>query len=272
MSLRERIRRRLRKPQAATVPYRPPLPRPPLSAYRLADPGLASITAADLHPDLRAALDTGRPASVLDEVHPEIFTAPIVSDDWLARLRAELDALDAWAAQTGCRIEPPNSMNRYGVILDEIGLSAALRELMLLAIRPLAAHAFPEVGGSSLDDHHGFIVEYQRGGDRDLGFHVDDSEVTLNLSLGPGFSGGELYFEGRRCAEHRQTGCSSDDRFHWGHQAGVGLLHAGKHRHGALSTLSGRRRNLILWCRSTAHRDTHNPEICPEWCQRSRAR
>ena len=65
---------------------------------------------------------------------------------------------------------------------------------------------------------------------------------------------------------------SLEDRFHWAHQPGVGLLHAGKHRHGALSTVTGRRRNLILWCRSTSYRDTHNPEICPEWCQRSRAR
>jgi hypothetical protein len=35
-----------------------------------------------------------------------------------------------------------------------------------------------------------------------LGFHVDDSEVTLNVCLGKQFSGGELYFRGIRCENH----------------------------------------------------------------------
>jgi hypothetical protein len=34
------------------------------------------------------------------------------------------------------------------------------------------------------------------------GFHVDDSEVTLNVCLGKQFSGGELYFRGIRCENH----------------------------------------------------------------------
>ena len=185
---------------------------------------------------------------------------------------AELDALDAWMAQTGQRFEPPNSMNRYGVILSELGLTEALEALLTQAIRPLAAECFPEVGGEHLDEHHGFIVEYQRGGDRDLGFHVDDSEVTLNLCLGGEFSGGELFFEGRRCEEHRQTGCSAADQYHWAHRPGVGLLHAGKHRHGALSIVEGRRRNLILWCRSSSYRAAPVEEACPTWCAESRAR
>lgn len=35
-----------------------------------------------------------------------------------------------------------------------------------------------------------------------LGFHVDDSEVTLNVCLGKHFSGGELFFRGVRCDKH----------------------------------------------------------------------
>lgn len=34
------------------------------------------------------------------------------------------------------------------------------------------------------------------------GFHVDDSEVTLNVCLGTKFSGGELFFRGVRCDKH----------------------------------------------------------------------
>lgn len=272
MSLRARILARLRRQRSAPAVFTPQAPPPPLSDYPLSDPGLAVLQEADLHPDLRAALASGDLGAVLDEVHPEIYAVPVVSADWCARLVAELAAFDAWVLRTGCRYEPPNSMNRYGVVLDEIGLSQTLEALMQQAIRPLAGAVFADVGGDSLDEHHGFIVEYQRGGDRSLGFHVDDSEVTLNLCLGEGFSGGELYFEGRRCAQHRQTGCSSADQYHWAHRPGVGLLHAGKHRHGAMSIVDGRRRNLILWCRSTSYRQTADEETCPDWCQRSRAR
>lgn len=35
-----------------------------------------------------------------------------------------------------------------------------------------------------------------------IGFHVDDSEVTLNVCLGKEFSGGELFFRGVRCDKH----------------------------------------------------------------------
>lgn len=35
-----------------------------------------------------------------------------------------------------------------------------------------------------------------------IGFHVDDSEVTLNVCLGKEFDGGELFFRGVRCDKH----------------------------------------------------------------------
>ncbi len=34
------------------------------------------------------------------------------------------------------------------------------------------------------------------------GFHVDDSEVTLNVCLGKQFEGGDLFFRGVRCDKH----------------------------------------------------------------------
>ena len=41
---------------------------------------------------------------------------------------------------------------------------------------------------------HMFSVHYQNGGDLDLRIHADDSDVTLNISLNDGFTGGELIF------------------------------------------------------------------------------
>lgn len=43
-----------------------------------------------------------------------------------------------------------------------------------------------------------------------VGFHVDDSEVTLNVCLGKQFSGGELFFRGTRCDKHVNSGSHSE--------------------------------------------------------------
>lgn len=43
-----------------------------------------------------------------------------------------------------------------------------------------------------------------------VGFHVDDSEVTLNVCLSRQFSGGELFFRGMRCDKHLHTGSHSE--------------------------------------------------------------
>lgn len=45
-------------------------------------------------------------------------------------------------------------------------------------VQPFATILYPSVvGGAELDEHHGFVVEYELGKDINLGFHVDDSEV-----------------------------------------------------------------------------------------------
>jgi hypothetical protein len=243
-----------------------------IADYVLLHRELAVLQPEHLAPTLRAALADGRPEAlraIFDEVHPDIFAFRPLTDAWRQMLLEEVIHFEGWLLETGCRHDPPNSMNSYGVVLDEIGLQPALSALTAQCIRPVAAQLLPEVG-AALDSHHGFAVEYRPGADVELGFHVDASDVTLNLCLGSSFSGGELYFEGRRCAEHRQTGCASSDRFIWPHTPGLALLHAGKHRHGALPITAGERMNLILWARSGPLTD--EPEGCPEWCARSMRR
>jgi hypothetical protein len=158
-------------------------------------------------------------------------------------------------------------MNRYGVILDAFGYSAALQELVEQVIQPLASRLFPQVGGDALDHHHGFVVDYSDETDHDLSYHADDSEVTLNLCLGERFTGGDLYFRGRRCFGHLQDPPLREECFDYTHVPGVGILHAGLHRHGAYPIQSGVRRNLILWCRSSAYRGRTNWRAeCTDWC------
>ena len=84
----------------------------------------------------------------------------------------------------------PNTMNNYGLMLNELGMSKSFLDGLLLdAIRPIAAVLFPERGGASLDHHHAFTVRYSPEGDKDLSLHYDDAEVTLNVSLGKQFTG-----------------------------------------------------------------------------------
>ena len=37
------------------------------------------------------------------------------------------------------------------------------------------------------------------------GMHVDDSEITLNVCLSKQFTGGDMYFVGRRCENHANS-------------------------------------------------------------------
>ncbi|MED6127681.1 2-oxoglutarate and iron-dependent oxygenase domain-containing protein icu11 [Stylosanthes scabra] len=149
----------------------------------------------------------------------------------------------------------PNTMNKFGAVLDDFGMESMLDKLMKDFIRPLSRVFFAEFGGCSLDTHHGFIVEYGIHRDRELGFHVDDSEVTLNICLGKEFSGGELFFRGARCDAHVNSDSQLEEIFDYSHVPGQAILHSGRHRHGAKATTSGKRMNLILWCRSSTFRE-----------------
>lgn len=241
-------------------------------------PELATLDASMLAPSFVDAVTDGRPEALrgaLTELGAELYTLEVFTSEWCAALLEEVDHFERWAAAEGLDVPRPNSMNRHGAIVDDFGLQPALRRLVVEGLRPFAALLYPEVGGASLDDHHAFVVDYAPGKDTSLDFHVDDAEVTLNLCLGETFEGGALYFRGRRCWRHVQTECSADDEVDVAHRPGVAVLHAGKHRHGSRVLRRGRRRNLIVWCRSPVYRAwerDQSRDACPAWCRRSRAR
>ena len=70
------------------------------------------------------------------------------------------DRLFSHLQASGLFAPPPNTMNRYGLVLNEIGLRGSLRALLSL-YQPLAQLAFPRQGGVRLLDHHSFIVSYK---------------------------------------------------------------------------------------------------------------
>ena len=201
---------------------------------------------------------------LLTHLSHNIYTCPIFTDEWCSRLNTELHRYDQWLLSDNCMPNPPNSMHEYGVILTEIGFDKVLEELSQKVILPLIMHLYPEVDSQRICNFHAFSVQYGTHGDQDLGFHVDASEVTVNICLGEKWEGGDLYFQGRRCALHRQEGHRPEEHLEYAHTVGEMLIHAGKHRHGVHRIQSGFRRNIIIWYSTGEYVED---EFCPSWCQ-----
>lgn len=80
--------------------------------------------------------------------------------------------------------------------------------------------------------------------------HTDDSEVTLNVSLGrPGMAGGELVLRGRR-----NSASAGAEEAVIAVRAGRAILHAGQHLHEVRPVTAGERYALILWGRDGSYR------------------
>ena len=116
-------------------------------------------------------------------------------------------------------------------------------------------HARRSPGAGSIDHHRSFLVRYDAATDRelDLAYHYDDAEITLNVNLGGAFEGGELLFGGSGEDATAESHAPSN-RTPVTHREGVGIMHRGAHCHEATPTESGKRVNLIAWCRSSEAR------------------
>ncbi|XP_010279401.1 PREDICTED: uncharacterized PKHD-type hydroxylase At1g22950-like [Nelumbo nucifera] len=205
--------------------------------------------------------------SIISEPSPGVYTFEMLQPRFCELLLSEVENFEKWVREAKFRIMRPNTMNKFGAVLDDFGLETMLDKLMDDFLRPISKVFFAEVGGSTLDSHHGFVVEYGKDRDVDLGFHVDDSEVTLNVCLGKQFSGGELFFRGIRCDKHVNTETQPEEILDYSHVPGQAVLHRGRHRHGARATTSGHRINLLLWCRSSVFRELKKyQKDFSSWC------
>lgn len=178
----------------------------------------------------------------------DVFSFPLFSTEFCNLLAAEVAAFEASQLPK----TRPNSMNNYGLVLNDIGLEGTLDTLLTAVFQPLAQQLLAACSdGLPLDQHHSFVVEYAEQSDIKLDMHTDDSEVTFNVNLVDDFQGAGLTFcgwHGRQ--EHRR------ESLVYQHVKGRAVVHAGLHRHGADELTHGRRLNLIVWCRSTTFRQT----------------
>lgn len=200
-------------------------------------------------PMFRAASDAGTAESwrsLVREEAWEVFSFPMFTEAFCDMLVEEMLHFES----TGLPISRPNSMNKYGLIINNIGLEAMLDQLQELFLQPLSHVLFPGIG-SQFDHHHSFVVRYKMGEDLGLDMHTDDSEVTFNICLGREFEGAGLQICGNQAgATHRKASIS------YRHIRGRCLLHLGHRRHGADDITAGERLNLIIWNHNNEYRRT----------------
>lgn len=175
---------------------------------------------------------------------------PCFSMNFCQMLLAECEHYISYANRNNLPIHRPNSMNRYGLVLNHIGLESLMTSLQQEYLLPISRKFFP-IEASEFTSHHSFIVSYEPQRDRALDLHTDDSDVTWNICLGKEFSGSGLTFCGQIAkADHRQYQCS------YQHRLGYAVIHLGQQRHGAENITSGERHNLIVWCRNDSYRSS----------------
>ena len=259
MPVRRLIQRALTRHRAP--PRTPDAPPPVPEPWQSPDLDLSGTLMDCLHPHLLGAIHRDNLVGLATDLGFGLWSLPVFSEDGCRRIAHVINDRLEW--QQAHPQQSPNSMHYAGVVFEPMGMAAAVSELRSVIVEPLRTAMFPEIG--PLDSDYAFAATYGPGLDRGLGFHVDDSEITLNVSLDGGYTGGEIVFQGRRCAIHRQEAHRREEEFAYTIPPGHGVLHAGNHRH-LVNTVRGSRRNMIVWCRSAQTRSAANPGACAPWC------
>ena len=166
-----------------------------------------------------------------------VYSFELFTEAFCRTFLHEVDNYDA----SGLPVRRPNSMNMYGLIVNEIGMRDAITELQQEILWPVARLLWP-LQSTQFDAHHSFIVRYKSDEDPGLDMHTDDSDVTFNACLNSNFTGAGLTFCGDAgTSRHRKLA------FRYRHEMGRVVIHLGTKRHGADDIESGERRNLIIW-------------------------
>jgi hypothetical protein len=169
--------------------------------YTALHPELYTYSEDFFEPALLEALRVGTQEAILSIIDTPVFGVfkfRCFKHDFCTKLIEELDHLE----RSGVEMARPNSMNRYGAILDKCGFKSLMDEICSRIIAPIADLLFhvkkdDHDEGLGLKYHHAFTVRYAPTQDKKLDKHVDNADITLNVCLGrDGFKGGHLLFQG----------------------------------------------------------------------------
>ncbi|KAF8663169.1 hypothetical protein HU200_055770 [Digitaria exilis] len=114
--------------------------------------------------------------SIMAEPAPGLFVFSMLQPAFCQMLKAEVDHFQhhlRYARNQRMMVTTTIGENKYGVDLSDFGLETKLDNLLKDFLSPIAT-----------------------------GFHIDDSEVTLNVCINEEYIGGDMYFCGVRCMNH----------------------------------------------------------------------
>jgi len=214
--------------------------------YEFKHPEVKTLSKSFLDKEFLEIIEQSRNSTVSSKVKKvleDVYSFPVLTKDFCKTLIEEIQNFKS----SNLPCEQPNSMNKHGLLMFELGLDKLIDSLRSDYLQPLSKLLYPEAVLEGLDSHKAFTVEYQTGGDVELATHFDNAEVTLNVCLEPGDEGGELCFgQGLHSVPVE-------------HEVGRGVLHLGSQLHSAMPLQAGRRNNLIIWMRSSAVRNISCP-------------
>ncbi|EOA36962.1 hypothetical protein CARUB_v10009901mg [Capsella rubella] len=139
---------------------------------------------------------------IMSEPFPGLFVFQMFQRDFFEKLIVEAENFSNWAHENKFPIRRPYNKSKCSVVLEDFGLGIMLDKIMQDFIFPLCKVFFPDVCGAMFDARHGFYMETGEDKEAELGFHVDDSDITLNVCLRKQFEGGKMLFAGTRCNKH----------------------------------------------------------------------
>lgn len=236
------------------------LPMPELSVEQPPDvaPGVAAsdIFTSEFLATWKDAVAGSKSPQGLRHVHNECFEVPLFQTSFCSKLVAEIDHFKAQKLPH----QWPNNMNRGGCILNEIGLGPFMDRLIHLYLGPVMKAVYGRFLDEGFEAHHSFIVAYNMNGDKTLGVHDDNSEVTINIALREDFEGGSLALYQHARTQHPQQVAGKS--FEWRTSAGTMLFHPGEMLHEVLPLQKGNRMGMIVWIRSNSYRSKHGCPLC----------
>ena len=92
-----------------------------------------------------------------------VYSFELFTEAFCRTFLNEVDNYDA----SGLPVRRPNSMNMYGLIVNEIGMRDAITELQQSILLPVARLLWP-LQSTQFDAHHSFIVRYKADEDPGL--------------------------------------------------------------------------------------------------------
>lgn len=207
---------------------------------------LAAIRGCERAASEGELVDESAVLKLLSPAGPQnVWRMPLFTEHFCKLLLDEYRHYEA----SGIPLRRPNGMNRYGAILDHLGMAPSLDYLSRRFLRPLGQMLYPWlVGEGDADEHYAFMVRYAPGEDVDLAEHADASVLTLNANLGvAGFEGGAIAFRGTRFIDDEPQEVPPSRVDFADFSPGDAIVHLGQTYHAALPTTAGVRANLIVW-------------------------